>query len=982
MPLRRVILPVEVQQMKPFPRSTRTITAALFFLILIGDASITLRDALGRAGRGDSYRSSSSSSSSSSGSSWRSSSSRGSSSWYRSRSSSSSSSTSSASSSSSTSSTSSSSSSGSYTPAPKVVKDYDDYYTLNAWSTVLTVNRDGSVDVAETYDVTLTEYQKGLLRPLDQIFQYESLQYNTLMVTDLKCPQGYAEYKDGTIQFGFNEKSVTGKQNFLLNYRVTGLIVPAVNGTRLQWRPLLKRSLQGATVRIILPDGATPLRTKLLGIKLKSSSLYRRLEMPGEEKELPCTVAGNVITFPYTYTYEYPTETMLDLTVDLPAGVIDTAAAVAGLEKALKDKQLPSVREYRADITINEDRTVDRKETYSVAPESGADQTIMRSRPRFYSVLIREAKPGTDPSLLATGDHYFYGFDKGSCSGDDYGRDLVCVPMKKGGTARLNYSTLGNYNPKDPFFFELRIPSAHVKRSDRVSFDIALPPFVKKDEVQVKLYLISGFFSGNNTYGVWRDYSDKTKDEILLHEADFTSRWNGNRLICEYPAGLIDEQFLIARVFLPPAGFKDVGGFKSARITLSNAWHFKKKKFLIVSFIIACILAAVVVPIVRKRTKGAGTAATTKPPSPSASEKFVAEVRTEDPAFSPEAFLERCGTIAGKIQEAWSNGNMAPVRNLVSQGVYNRFRIQLKLMREQEKLHNLVGDFGVDDLSIIGTSLSHAYQTVHVRMNASARDTTVPVDMTEEEKKGALGKAKKTSFTEIYSFTRRRGAKTDAAKNLLAGQCPNCGNIADAAGESNKCKTCGTIYNSGEFDWVLSEITQGMEWNDDSAREVRGLAALEKENLSINRQVIEDRASYLFWRWIAGQATGSAAALGRDATVKFLQGFKPAAGYFAETAVGAADLQEVSRSGDEAWATILVLWSASFAKGKEPEHREHILTLTLPLQMKNPYGFADHGCDTCGAPLPESDAATCSYCGSALQKTNSDWLLDRVDEKN
>lgn len=709
--------------------------------------------------------------------------------------------------------------------------------------------------------------------------------------------------------------------------------------------------------------------------------MYRRLEMPGEEKELPCTVAGNVISFPYSYNYDYTWEHFLDLTVDLPAGVIDTAATVAGLEKALKDKQLPSVREYRADIAINEDRTVDRKETYSVAPESTTDKTIMRSRPRFYSVLNREAKPGTDPWVLATGDQYFYGFDKGSCSGDDYGRDLVCVPMEKGGTTRYNYSTLGNNNAKDPFFFELRIPSAHVKRADRVTFDIALPPFVKKEETQVKLYLISGFFSGANTYGVWRDYSDKTRDEILLHEADFTSRWDGNRLVCEYPAGLIDEQFLIARVFLPPVGFRDVGGFKSARISLSNAWHFKKKKFLIVSFIMSCILAGVIILVVRKKTKDSGTAATSKPPSPSESEKFIAEVRTEDPAFSPEAFLERCGTIAGRIQEAWSGGNMAPVRNLVSQGVYNRFRLQLKLMGEQEKVRNLMGDFGVDSLSIIGTSLSHSYQTIHVRMDAHARDVTVPVSMAEEEKKNALAKAEKTSFTEIYSFTRKRGAKTDAAKNILAGQCPNCGNIADAAGESNKCKTCGTIYNSGEFDWVLSEITQDIEWKAGSAAEIPGLNELETKNLSVNRQVIEDRASYLFWRWIDSQAQGSAAPLARDATEKLIDKIKSdnqSSCEFFQTAVGSVDLLKVTDEDKDFRAVVLVLWSAAYSAEKEPEHFEHELKLLLSKQIKNPYGFADHGCDTCGAPLPESDAATCAYCGSALQKTNSDWLLDVV----
>jgi hypothetical protein len=289
--------------------------------------------------------------------------------------------------------------------------------------------------------------------------------------------------------------------------------------------------------------------------------------------------------------------------------------------------------------------------------------------------------------------------------------------------------------------------------------------------------------------------------------------------------------------------------------------------------------------------------------------------------------------------------------------------------------------FTVHSANLVAGSLSHAYHTLHVNLEASARDITVPVDMPEQDKKRRLAKADLTRFAEIYSYTRKRGARTDASRNILSGQCPSCGSVPESFSDTNKCPNCATIYNSGEFDWVLAEITQAEEWKDSSSREVPGLAELEKENLSMNRSVIEDRASYLFWRWVHCRTTGSATPLARDATARFLETFKPGTEYFAETAVGSVDLLEVARVDGEARAGVLILWSASFSAGREPEHEERFLTLTLPVQMKNPYGFADHSCDTCGAPLPESDAEYCSYCGGALQKMNSDWLLDDIKEK-
>ncbi|HOT44995.1 MAG TPA: hypothetical protein PLM53_19385 [Spirochaetota bacterium] len=155
--------------MNLFPRSIRATTAAVLFLVFIGDAAITHQDAQGRAGRGDSYRSSSSSSSSSSGS--------GSSRDYHDRSGRL------------TPSYRSTAPSGSGSSAPLVQysKEYDINYDINSYSAALKVNNDGTASVTETFDVTLNKEQQGIARQM-----HKEYLHNELAISKVTSPQGYA----------------------------------------------------------------------------------------------------------------------------------------------------------------------------------------------------------------------------------------------------------------------------------------------------------------------------------------------------------------------------------------------------------------------------------------------------------------------------------------------------------------------------------------------------------------------------------------------------------------------------------------------------------------------------------------------------------------------------------------------------------------------------------------------------------------------
>jgi hypothetical protein len=410
---------------------------------------------------------------------------------------------------------------------------------------------------------------------------------------------------------------------------------------------------------------------------------------------------------------------------------------------------------------------------------------------------------------------------------------------------------------------------------------------------------------------------------------------------------------------------------------------------LIVLLVIAAVVIFIIVKIVGAIKKSAGAAVPafddSKPTVFEFDQGVLQRIKSSDPDFNPDGFMNKAKEIAERLQAAWSAGDMLPVRNYVSQGIFSRYRLQLELMMKDEKLRNVVGDYKIIKIRVGDMSASKSYDTLHVSIYAAARDVMVSADATDEQAAKVLKSATKAPFTEIYSFTRKVGVKTNTSRDWLKGECPNCGYVPDNFSQVNKCSSCGSIYNSGEYDWVLSEITQEEEWSPVSAQDVEGLAGLEGKNLSINREVIEDRASFLFWRWIFARVRGTSAPLSRDATQEFRQSMGAGPEPMSDISVGAVDLENVKQEGGDVRSEVKVLWSRATPGSVEPYHQEHRFMLSMPLTMKNPYGLADHSCPGCGGPLPETDATSCSYCGAELPAQNTDWILtgtQQIDWEN
>lgn len=348
-------------------------------------------------------------------------------------------------------------------------------------------------------------------------------------------------------------------------------------------------------------------------------------------------------------------------------------------------------------------------------------------------------------------------------------------------------------------------------------------------------------------------------------------------------------------------------------------------------------------------------------------ENAIREIKKRDPAFDAEAFKNRGRSIAERIQHAWSAGDMRECRRFLSQGVYNRFRIQLKIMREFEKRQNTIADFKILAFNIAARQRSGEFDSLIVRLDAEARDTMVSADLSPDEAKARAKKAPLTAFVEYYTFMRRRDAKTDTHSALDS--CGRCGTPFTGEGEITKCKSCGAVMGSGTFDWVLAEITQEVEYGKGKPFK------LPTKEMSADR--IEDRASFIFWREIMSQLTAKKDFILRDATAKFLE--RAGAHYLmSDIAVGAADIESYDDALSPIRSQVRIKWSAKGPGDKEIRHRQSVLSLVAEPQYETGAGFAEHSCETCGAPLPETDADTCAYCRSPIQRKNKDWLLDEI----
>lgn len=352
----------------------------------------------------------------------------------------------------------------------------------------------------------------------------------------------------------------------------------------------------------------------------------------------------------------------------------------------------------------------------------------------------------------------------------------------------------------------------------------------------------------------------------------------------------------------------------------------------------------------------------------------LTDLQARDPEFREELFLREARTAFGQILESWSLRRLEESAHLMSDGVLRRFLVELEL-NAQRGVRNVLLPAGFFAGSLIAVETDEAYDTLHVSFGGQFQEREVPAGTADEEAVATARASLPRAFEEVWSFVRRR-EHGQAAGQLTAGKCPSCGApIARSAVAT--CEHCQAILNSGAHDWVLAEITEAGDFFCRPSKHVRNWQQQLDHDPLINRQVLEDRASLIFWKWIEARATGSTGHFARLCTPEALERLDscsdaPPRG-FRRVVLGDVQLLEVEP--EQGRAHLQLYWRTAAEDWELP--RKSMLTLRRDpaLTTRADTGMATDRCHRCAGFQRELEAVHCEWCGALLP---ADWSFVNV----
>lgn len=376
---------------------------------------------------------------------------------------------------------------------------------------------------------------------------------------------------------------------------------------------------------------------------------------------------------------------------------------------------------------------------------------------------------------------------------------------------------------------------------------------------------------------------------------------------------------------------------------------------------------------------------------------WVRALTLKDPAFSLTGLYGRVRKLFVEVQDAWFEQDLSNVRGHLSDAMFQRLVSQIDLLKQQG-LRDAITGVEVLGVTLVGLDQSEWFDTVHVRINARMRDLDVPATLTDAEARHRASGSALESFVEVWSFVRKPGVATRPGQDLSQGKCPNCG-AGFKGGATNACAYCDAVVNAGTYDWVLSEVTQAIEHVPHHAR-VDGLMQARQLDPALNLEILEDRASLIFWKWIRAQSHNEPRELAKLATPTLLGVLESqimrvrahnARRMYRDCALGGVTVRLLHVGQfDRDEAHIELRWSAKMGvtRGNAtlpegapsvPQRWVFVLTRAAGATTRTDCGLSTHRCPNCNKALTESLTSTCDFCSAELGSGERDWVLSSAD---
>jgi hypothetical protein len=346
------------------------------------------------------------------------------------------------------------------------------------------------------------------------------------------------------------------------------------------------------------------------------------------------------------------------------------------------------------------------------------------------------------------------------------------------------------------------------------------------------------------------------------------------------------------------------------------------------------------------------------------------------------------------IQEAWSLKQLPMMRRFISDGVYQRFNAQFKMMNILGQ-ENPITDVEIRDIQFMKYSVEGNYECMDVGIRAYAEDQFTSKKLPQFNSFGGG-----EEFVEYWSFIRRKDYKP--GHDIFSSEnCPQCdAPLNDKLQETARCSYCGAYLNNGEYDWVLCEITQDEDYAVNLASDTKVLQDQVNSLLQVypafSTHLLEDCGSNAFLQILIARTTGDADTLHRFSTNTAFDKIKS---YITKESLvydriylSAVELANLTLTSNIVRATVTIDYCSRMVGLKEDgsaylytdeiQKEKAVIVLMRELSDKVSKGsiFAN-ACSNCGATQADHLSAVCAYCNSPLNDPKRDWVVDDFSNK-
>ncbi len=235
--------------------------------------------------------------------------------------------------------------------------------------------------------------------------------------------------------------------------------------------------------------------------------------------------------------------------------------------------------------------------------------------------------------------------------------------------------------------------------------------------------------------------------------------------------------------------------------------------------------------------------------------------------------------------------------------------------------------------------------------------------------------------------------------------CPNCaGDLSSSdMGDVCKCPYCGTFTNSGDYDWVLAEITQADDYVTTShlhdmsntlANKIEEISDAD-ENFAV--QNIEDKVSNGYLQIETARVLKDAKIMKRFVSDEFFNKFETqitSEGHFVYNRIFINDVTLIGALQKNDKNILALSVKSSFQRVRIENGAAKLIDFAVTSKSEVVFMSKDiateenkgslyaHQCPSCGGSIEDTTDMACPYCGNTLNSTKNEWIITDIMAHN